>query len=91
MNKEIQILNRKMYKEIKKMDRQQMEGFLADIYMRGAAEGVERTEDALDVDVTGQVQDLAKLLHKELGIGEKRFARISGQVDDILKGGAVRG
>lgn len=64
------LINRKTYKAIKKMDRQEMEVFLADIYKTGFEDGVDAGNKA-DFKI-----QLVELLNNTKGIGPKLFDRI---------------
>lgn len=64
------IFNRKLYKKIKKMDRQEMEDFITNIYHLGFKDGVEAGSNA-DFKIK-----LAEVLKKTKGIGPKLFERI---------------
>ena len=66
----LQLLTRKQYKEIKKMDRQQMENFLAKIYSQGYEDGKEAAEMA-DFKIK-----LVQLLEKTKGVGPKTIEKI---------------
>ena len=71
-NLEKQLLNRKLYKEIKKYDRQQMEKFLRDLYSSGFKDGAEAGNKAdTKIEI---VQFLQPLDIK--GIGEKTKEKI---------------
>lgn len=43
---EKKLINRKTYKRVKKMDRQEMEAFLAEVYNQGFQDGVEAGDNA---------------------------------------------
>lgn len=64
------LINRKIYKKVKKMDRQEMEGFLVDIYHRGYQDGVNAGNKA-DFKI-----QLVEVLNNTKGIGPKLFDRI---------------
>lgn len=59
------LINRKTYKAVKKMDRQEMENFLADIYSQGFEDGVEAGDNA-DFKIK-----LVEVLNKTKGVGPK--------------------
>ncbi len=64
------LINRKTYKAVKKMDRQEMERFLATIYSEGFKDGAESAEGA-DFKI-----QLVEVLNNTKGIGPKLFDRI---------------
>lgn len=64
------LINRKTYKAVKKMDRQEMEVFLADIYKTGFEDGVDAGNKA-DFKI-----QLVEVLNNTKGIGPKLFDRI---------------
>lgn len=76
MSKE-NILNRKIYKDIKKYDRQQMEAFVESIYTSGFNDGVEKYEK-LDKRKDIDFNKLRGKIGAIKGIGEKKL-------DDIMK------
>ena len=71
------LINRKTYKAVKKMDRQEMEAFLARIYHQGYQDGVE------DGNKTDFKIELVKVLENTKGIGPKLFERIMGTVKEM--------
>lgn len=71
------LINRKTYKAIKKMDRQEMETFLARIYHQGFQDGVEAGDNA-DFKIK-----LVEVLENTKGIGPKLFDRIMGTVKEM--------
>ena len=64
------LINRKTYKAIKKMDRQEMEAFLAEVYNQGFEDGVDAGNKA-DFKI-----QLVEVLNNTKGIGPKLFDRI---------------
>ncbi len=64
------LINRKTYKAVKKMDRQDMENFLATIYSEGFKDGTESAE------MTDFKIQLVEILHKAKGVGPKTFDNI---------------
>lgn len=64
------LINRKTYKKVKKMDRQEMERFLATIYSEGFQDGIEAGDNA-DFKI-----QLVEVLNNTKGIGPKLFERI---------------
>lgn len=71
------LINRKQYKAIKKMDRQEMERFLARIYSEGFEDGVEAGDNA-DFKIK-----LVEVLENTKGIGPKLFDRIMETVKEM--------
>lgn len=71
------LLNRKTYKNIKRMDRQEMEAFLARIYHQGYQDGV---KDGNKADFKMQ---LVKVLENTKGVGPKTFDRIMKTVKEM--------
>ena len=71
------LLNRKTYKKIKKMDRQEMGAFLAKIYHQGYQDGA---EDGNNADFKIQ---LVKVLENTKGIGPKLFDRVMETVKEM--------
>lgn len=65
-----ELLNRKIYKSVKKMDRQQMEDFLKDIYSEGFRDGTEAGDNA-DFKIK-----LSEVLNKTKGVGIKTYDKI---------------
>lgn len=63
--KEAYTINRKIYKDVKKMDHGQMSNFLKDIYMKGRNDGMEEAEGLTG----GEIKEVILGLK---GIGEKR-------------------
>ena len=73
----LQILTRKLYKKIKKMDRQEMEAFLAKIYHQGFQDGAEAGDNA-DFKIK-----LVEVLKNTKGIGPKLFDRVMETVKEM--------
>ena len=73
----MKLITRKQYKEIKKMDREQIENFLAKIYSQGYEDGKEAAEMA-DFKIK-----LVQLLEKTKGVGPKTFDRIMETVKEM--------
>ena len=67
---EKKLINRKQYKAVKNMDRQEMEAFLANIYRQGFQDGAEAGNKA-DFKIM-----LVQVLEKTKGVGPKTFDRI---------------
>lgn len=69
-----QLLNRKIYKEVKKMDRQEMELFVKKIYEKGFKDGFkEGTEAAVNTDFKIK---FSEVLIRTKGVGPKLYDRI---------------
>ena len=66
----LKLITRKQYKEIKKMDKQQMGNFLAKVYVQGYEDGKEEAEMA-DFKIK-----LVQLLKKTKGVGPKTTEKI---------------
>ena len=64
------LINRKQYKAVKKMDRQQMETFLAEIYHQGFQDGA-RTSKQADFKIK-----LVQVLQNTKGVGEKTIEKV---------------
>ena len=71
------MINRKMYKDIKKYDRQQMENFLKNIYSEGFRDGAE-TGDKIDFRIR-----LSEVLNKTKGIGATLYDRIMENAKEV--------
>ena len=69
-------LPRSLYKELKAMNREQMQNVLTDIYRQGA-ESVETASVDLD--------ELRKAIGNINGIGDKRLDEIMRVIDDFVK------
>jgi len=74
---EKQLINRKIYKEIKRYDRQEMENFLVNIYHQGYQDRVKDGEKA-DFKIK-----LVEILEKTKGVGPKMFDRIMQTVKEM--------
>ncbi len=68
-------LPRSLYKELKKMSREQMQNVLTDIYRQGA-ESIETASVDLD--------ELRKAIGSISGIGEKRLDEIMAVIDEFV-------
>ena len=73
------ILNRKLYKNIKKYDREQMESYLVNLYMEGYEDG---KNDVPGVDIS-VIKEIAMNVK---GVGEKRAEEIVGKIEERMKG-----
>ena len=74
---EKKMINRKTYKKIKKMDRQEIEAFLAEIYNQGFQDGTE-AGNKVDFKIM-----LVQVLEKTKGVGPKTFDRIMETVKEL--------
>lgn len=73
------ILNRKLYKNIKKYDREQMESYLVNLYMEGYEDG---KNDVPGVDIS-VIKEIAMNVK---GVGEKRAEEIVRKIEERMKG-----
>lgn len=71
------LLNRKMYKDIKRYDRQQMENFLKNIYSEGFRDGADAGDKA-DFRIR-----LSEVLNKTKGVGEILYDRIMENAKEV--------
>lgn len=71
-------MNRKIYKAIKKYDRQQMENFLKTIYSEGFNDGAESGQ-RVDFKI-----ELVQILENTKGVGEKTIEKILTTYKDRL-------
>lgn len=67
------LINRKIYKKVKKMDRQEMEAFLADIYHRGYQDGAESANGKGDGNMKCK-DEVSKMCMK--AIKYKKYAEV---------------
>lgn len=73
------ILNRKLYKNIKKYDREQMESYLVNLYMEGYEDGRN--------DVPGvYISVIKEIVMNVKGVGEKRAEEIVRKIEERMKG-----
>lgn len=72
------IMNRKLYKEIKKFDRTQMEKYLLEIYKQGFEDG---RQSVPGVDIS----KIKKIAMSIKGIGEKRADEIICKINEAFK------
>lgn len=88
MNSEKQLLNRKMYKDIKRYDREQMELFAKNLYMEGLKDGAKSVEVEVEIDIDSIVNRIKEMLRVRLGIGNIRFnrANIEQDIKEMFKG-----
>ena len=73
------ILNRKLYKNIKKYDREQMESYLVNLYMEGYEDG---RNDVPGVDISV----IKEIVMNVKGVGEKRTDEIMRKIEERMKG-----
>ena len=71
------LLNRKIYKEIKKYDREQMENFLRTVYTEGFRDGVD-AGDRTDFRIK-----LSQVLNNTKGIGPTLYSRIMENAKEV--------
>lgn len=74
------LFNRKMYKDIKKYDRQQMEDFVKSIYVSGFNDGAEAGNKA-DFKI-----QLLQVLEQTKGVGDKTRDKILATYRSMEKG-----
>lgn len=72
------LINRVMYKNIKKYDHQQMEEFLTDVYKNGYADGKESVPGV-------ELQDVEKALQGVKGIGPIVWNRIKERLAELFR------
>lgn len=71
------LINRNMYKDIKKFDHRQMEDFLTDVYKSGYQDG--------EASVTRvELQDVEVALQEVKGIGPVVWGRIKVHLEDLF-------
>lgn len=83
-------INRTMYKDIKKYDREQMNSFLQDIYETGVKNGYEKglqssSKDLSDTDIVCFMEKLQSEIADIKGIGAVKLAEIMCVVKKQLK------
>lgn len=71
------LINRKTYKKVKSMDKQEMEDFLARIYHQGYQDGI---RDAETVDFKTK---LVQVLEQTKGIGQKTIQNVLNTLKDM--------
>lgn len=71
------LLNRNIYKKVKKMDRQDMEIFLTGIYREGFRDGVEASNNA-DFKIK-----LVQVLKNTKGVGKKTTEKILNTLKEM--------
>ncbi|WP_273328188.1 hypothetical protein [Vallitalea guaymasensis] len=83
-----QFIDRKMYKGIKKYDRQQMEQFAKNLYTEGFKAGfdyIEKIEVKIETDIF--IAKIKEILRVRLGIGNVRFnkSNIERDIKDMFQ------
>ena len=73
----MKLITRKQYKAVKKMDREEMEAFLAKIYLQGYEDGTE------DAEVTDFKIKLMQVLERTKGVGPKTTEKILQTVKEM--------
>lgn len=72
------LINRNMYKDIKKFDHRQMEDFLTDVYKSGCQDG--------EASVTKvELQDVEAALQEVKGIGPVVWGRIKVHLEELFR------
>lgn len=66
------LLDRDLYRTIKKMDRLTMQGLIQDIYESGRKKGAEENDSAAEIDMDAMKSEISTIK----GIGEKRVEQI---------------
>lgn len=82
---EKKLINRKQYKAVKKMDRQEMETFIAKIYLQGYEDGAE------DAEVTDFKIKLMQVLERTKGVGPKTTEKILQTLKEMQGKTKLRG
>lgn len=72
------LINRTMYKDIKKYDHQQMENFLTNVYKNGYADGKESVNGVELKDVEAALKDVK-------GIGPVAWNRIKERLAELFR------
>lgn len=71
-------LNRKRYRELKKLDHQQMQGFITNIYIEGYKEGLKSSASV-------RPEDIYKILIGTKGIGETKAKAAMEQITKLFE------
>lgn len=71
------LINRKIYKKVKKMDRQEMEEFLTNVYHQGFQDGAASANNA-DFKIK-----LVKVLENTKGIGPKTIQNVLNALKEM--------
>lgn len=75
------ILDRALYKQIKNMNREEMEGFLKRVFMNGYKKAVsENAADSSSVDLDRLREEIGKVN----GIGAKRLDEVMAAVEKVI-------
>lgn len=72
------LIDRNMYKDIKKLDHQQMESFLTDVYKSGYQDGKASVTKV-------ELQDVENALQTVKGIGPVVWGRIKVHLEDLFR------
>lgn len=74
----VPLLDRNLYRTIKKMDKATLEGLLNDIFERGRRSGIEEAQGNIppDEDLVLDLREVEKEIRAIKGIGEKRAEEI---------------
>lgn len=72
------LINRNIYKDIKKFDHQQMENFLTDVYKSGYQDGKASVTKV-------ELQDVENALQTVKGIGPVVWGRIKVHLEDLFR------
>lgn len=70
----VPLLDRNLYRTIKKMDKVTLEGLLNDIFERGRRSGIEEARGSISTDEN--MREVEKEIHAIKGIGEKHAEEI---------------
>ena len=73
-------ISRKMYKDVKKYDRQQFTAFCVDLYKYGFEDG---RESVPGIDL----QEVFRAVSETKGIGEKKMAAIKASIEEVFSKG----
>ncbi|MBR5370878.1 MAG: hypothetical protein IK130_01550 [Oscillospiraceae bacterium] len=82
------ILDRNLYRTIKKMDRDTLQGLIQNIFEQGRQKGLSETQSEIQTlaadDYTLDLRELEKQIKAVKGVGEKRAEEIMRVVEDWL-------
>ena len=82
------ILDRNLYRTIKKMDRDTLQGLIQNIFEQGRQKGLSETQSEIQTlaadDHTLDLRELEKQIKAVKGVGEKRAEEIMRVVEDWL-------
>lgn len=74
------LINRNMYKEIKKFDHRRLESFLQDIYKEGY-------NDAISENKGVSIEDIENTIRNTKGIGTVKYRAIKSELDKLFEKG----